>query len=631
MFPILYENSETQFTSNGIGRLSDAIECTVHEVRNGEYELNLMYPVTGKYAQELKEWRIIGATHDNNGDIQPFDIYKVSKPSHGVIEVKAHHISYRTNKIIVRPSSTVDVPLQSLFDSWTSDWIIGPCPFSFYSDLQINGTLLQENFQSIRHYLYGQDEDGILACYGYDGGDYKLDKWNISFLAHRGQNTGAKFRTGNNVRLLTSETDIDDVITAVVPFWYGKHPITGEKTYVDLESKGFIVYFDGAETHAQQLTKQLDLSNVFEQPPTEEELEDAAQEWMHRHNFNTVHRESYLIQTTAETEEPLNQCNLCDTVIVEDTVNNYRVYLMVTETTWNCLKNRYDNIIVGDRRPILTEQFKRQNAIYIQQIANNQEQISAIAKKKAQVEQTVTPSTTTGATKIGSVDGTDLYAPPSGSSGGGDSEWGGRDNAYGTATLYANRSGATPSARTNPKWVLNNLGFRIPEWSKTEYGLYGPQWDIQYNDGEIGIFDACAYKQTTGNTSDRGVHSKTRLGKGIFQIEQFKGTNDTDWTNTVKIGHSANRSDTQTDYGTVKSENHIYGKTTLHDVVSLPQDFTFDNRDMHGIRLPGSGGCLLFDSLMYRLIFAACDENGNAQPFSNGYIWTANFTAEQVN
>ena len=38
MIPILYSGSETAFTSNGIGRLTDCIKCTVTEEKNGIYE-----------------------------------------------------------------------------------------------------------------------------------------------------------------------------------------------------------------------------------------------------------------------------------------------------------------------------------------------------------------------------------------------------------------------------------------------------------------------------------------------------------------------------------------------------------------------------------------------------------------
>ena len=74
MKPILYPAGETQFVSNGLGRLSDAVSCKVVEERNGQYELELEYPVTGLHYADIMEERIICARHDDTEDIQPFRI-----------------------------------------------------------------------------------------------------------------------------------------------------------------------------------------------------------------------------------------------------------------------------------------------------------------------------------------------------------------------------------------------------------------------------------------------------------------------------------------------------------------------------------------------------------------------------
>ena len=39
MIPILYDAAETQFNTNGVGMLSDAISCEVIQALNGEYEM----------------------------------------------------------------------------------------------------------------------------------------------------------------------------------------------------------------------------------------------------------------------------------------------------------------------------------------------------------------------------------------------------------------------------------------------------------------------------------------------------------------------------------------------------------------------------------------------------------------
>ena len=44
---ILYEYTETALIKNGLGCLYDATYCSVKETLNGEYELEMEYPVNG--------------------------------------------------------------------------------------------------------------------------------------------------------------------------------------------------------------------------------------------------------------------------------------------------------------------------------------------------------------------------------------------------------------------------------------------------------------------------------------------------------------------------------------------------------------------------------------------------------
>ena len=50
---ILFDTNEKNFITNGLGRLTDAIACTVTEERNGSFELALTYPITGRKYKEL--------------------------------------------------------------------------------------------------------------------------------------------------------------------------------------------------------------------------------------------------------------------------------------------------------------------------------------------------------------------------------------------------------------------------------------------------------------------------------------------------------------------------------------------------------------------------------------------------
>ena len=103
MIPVLYRNEEKEFVTNGIGRLSDCISCTVTEERNGIYECEFVYPITGDRYEDIAEGCIIYCTHDETQIPQPFEIYGHTAPIDGQVTFYAHHISYKLNKLVVMP------------------------------------------------------------------------------------------------------------------------------------------------------------------------------------------------------------------------------------------------------------------------------------------------------------------------------------------------------------------------------------------------------------------------------------------------------------------------------------------------------------------------------------------------
>ena len=47
MIAILFEKNSVIFDYNGIGRLTDCIDCRVTEERNGVFDLEMIYPTVG--------------------------------------------------------------------------------------------------------------------------------------------------------------------------------------------------------------------------------------------------------------------------------------------------------------------------------------------------------------------------------------------------------------------------------------------------------------------------------------------------------------------------------------------------------------------------------------------------------
>ena len=101
MIPVLYETNTMEFVTNGIGKLASAILCTITEERNGSYELEMTYPITGVLYAELQLSRIIWAVPADGKSGQGFRIYKITRPIGGVVTVYAEHVSYQLASIPV--------------------------------------------------------------------------------------------------------------------------------------------------------------------------------------------------------------------------------------------------------------------------------------------------------------------------------------------------------------------------------------------------------------------------------------------------------------------------------------------------------------------------------------------------
>ena len=109
MIPILFPSSATDFTTNGLGRLSDAITCKVIEERNGEYELQMRYPTSGNLYSKIQNEAIIVATPFYGGSKQAFRIYNIESDSKYTCTIRARHLSYDASYIPIRPFTAAGI------------------------------------------------------------------------------------------------------------------------------------------------------------------------------------------------------------------------------------------------------------------------------------------------------------------------------------------------------------------------------------------------------------------------------------------------------------------------------------------------------------------------------------------
>ena len=77
---------------NGLGVLADAMSCKVTQELNGQYELELHYPVEGIHYGEIALRAILRATVGPAGKLQPFRVYRIVPGMNGTAAIYARHI-----------------------------------------------------------------------------------------------------------------------------------------------------------------------------------------------------------------------------------------------------------------------------------------------------------------------------------------------------------------------------------------------------------------------------------------------------------------------------------------------------------------------------------------------------------
>ena len=345
MIPILYDKTETAFTSNGIGRLRDCISCVCSEERNGVYEVDFQYPVDGANYELIQVGRIIGVTHDESSDIQPFDIVSFTKPIDGVVTFHCVHISYRQSYLTFTSSN-----VNSLTDAFTALGTAEPSnPFSYWTDKSSSGYCgcMDGTPRTVRQAL-GGIEGSILDAYG---GEYEWDRWQVKLWSARGQYRDFSIRYGVNMLDYNEEYDSSGCYSSCIPYWTdGTTTVVGDK-----QTNG------GVNPSGREQCIPLDVSEKFEDQPTKAQVEAMGLQVMNSAN-PTVPSQNITVsfvrlQDMGEFADFQNllQCKLCDTIKVIFPDFNSSGTFKIVKTVWNVLRGKYDEMELGDLSISLSE------------------------------------------------------------------------------------------------------------------------------------------------------------------------------------------------------------------------------------------------------------------------------------
>ena len=411
MIPILFDSTETAFTTQGLGRLLDARKCLVTEERNGEYELVLEYPTHGALFSQLAVGNYIGATHDEAGDMQAFKIYRTSAPLDGWVTVNAWHISYALNSIVVEPftASTCATALSGIGTN-----AMTTCPFTFTTNKTTSASFGFAEPRSARAILGGV-KGSILDVFG--GGEYEFNMFGVKLWSARGSNSGVTIRYGKNLTKLDYVLDGSNVYNSVVPFW---------------QNNTQTVYVDHVVTRTGETADgvvPLDLSREWNEPPTTAQLEAKAQSYIDG-STNYVVKDNIKVDFVQlwQTEEyknyaSLEKVKLCDTVNIYYERFGINATAKVSKVVYNTLLDRYASIELGEPQTSLAQQIK---ADIVPEVLD---EVPPVVERTNITADNITAGTLTGVTIQGS---TLLSTSPNGSV----------EIANGNVNFYANADGS---------------------------------------------------------------------------------------------------------------------------------------------------------------------------------------------
>lgn len=338
MKPILYDADRTSFPAgvdNGLGVLADAMSCKVTQELNGQYELELRYPVEGIHYGEIALRAILRATVGPDGKLQPFRVYRIVPGMNGTAAIYARHIAYDLGGYVVSPFTAADAP--SAVAAIKSHAMPTDFPFALTTDKTTVATM-SVTVPSSAWGLLGGQQGSLLDVYG---GEYEFDEWAVRLLTRRGADRGVSVRYGKNLTDLTQDASCANCYTGVVPYWRGN----------DVTVTAAPVYAEGDFGYTRLMP--LDLSSSFEQQPTQAQLQAAAASYIKQNRIGVPAvswdvKLALLAQSSGyEDVAFLEQIYLGDTVGVYFHRLGVDANARVNKIVWDCLLERYDSVALG--------------------------------------------------------------------------------------------------------------------------------------------------------------------------------------------------------------------------------------------------------------------------------------------
>lgn len=213
MKPRIYKPSETDFSNNGLGILSDCSRCEVYEVANGKYELELEYPLGTRFDEYFENDYQIKAKPNDQEEYHIFFID--DKDIDTFMDTVTIYAQSRTNRLGRRVVTTAQVDSKTAQEAMNiiENNMDKKSDIRLYSDnTTVSSTLFEA--RNVLNCIAG--EQGSLLQFW--GGEIKREPFKLSLLKRRGRNNVGTIRYGKDLSGLKVKLDWTGVKTRIIPY-----------------------------------------------------------------------------------------------------------------------------------------------------------------------------------------------------------------------------------------------------------------------------------------------------------------------------------------------------------------------------------------------------------------------------
>lgn len=360
MIPVLYKANATDFSTYGIGTLTETTSCKVTEERNGAFECVLQYPSSGYLYKEIKKERIIKAKPNDTKSPQAFRIYKISTPINGLITVYAQHISYDLSDVAVMPFSEEGIAPQMAIEKVLAN-TTSTHNFYFLTDYSEAKNFSVDKPKSVRACL-GGEAGSLLSLWG---GEFEWDNFLIRHHQGRGEHTDVVIEYGKNLTKLTHESDGSKIYTDLLPYAVITDPTGEEEDVVVTLTEQTLPIADTALVNKK--TYILDMTDKFgdDEEITEESLRAKAKDYIDSHPLG-IETTSITVSFEPLWKQPdyaavLERVSLCDTVTIRHSVLGITAKSKVIKTDYDVLAEKYNSITLGSSKANMMDRVEEQD------------------------------------------------------------------------------------------------------------------------------------------------------------------------------------------------------------------------------------------------------------------------------